>query len=249
MTSTDDVEVRAALKLCEGLGRTPKQAREMIQTGLKRKISISLVYKWFDRFKNGETSIETAARPGRTPIVRPRNVEKVRALIDKDRRLTIRAIANELDVSASVVFAIITNDLNMSKVSARWVPRLLSHNDKVRRVECSKEFLQRLARNGDTFLDRIVTLDETWLWYYEPETKAQSSIWKTPQTPPPRKAKSTKCGGKHMYLFFMDRKGMLLQHQIPEGQTMNAEYYSRVSLIIPVTRTNKIDITCIHSLK
>ena len=55
------------------------------------------------------------------------------------------------------------------------------------------------------FLDRIITTDETWLWHFDPETKAQSSVWKTPGTPPPKKAGVNKSGGKHMFVFFMDR--------------------------------------------
>lgn len=38
------------------------------------------------------------------------------------------------------------------------------------------------------FLDCIITTDETWLHYYEPETKQQSSVWKNVDSPPPKQA-------------------------------------------------------------
>lgn len=230
MTSTGDVETRAVIKFCVGLGKTPTQTRSMIEEGLKRKCSRSLVFKWHERYRNGRESIEDDVRCGRPPVVKPSAVDQVREMILQDRRLTIRSIAERLGVSFAVVQEIITRDLNMSKVSARWVPRLLSTEDKARRVERSEHFLRRYRAEGERFLDRIVTLDETWLWHYDPESKAQSSVWKTPQTPPPRKAKVQKSGGKHMYLFLMDRKGMILQHQIPDGQTVNADYYSKVRI-------------------
>jgi hypothetical protein len=56
----------------------------------------------------------------------------------------------------------------MSKVSTRWVQRLLSDHDKARRAERSKAFLRWLELEGDTFLDRIVTFDETWLSHFDP---------------------------------------------------------------------------------
>ena len=96
-------------------------------------------------------------------------------------------------------------------------------------MSCSEEFLERYETEGEAFLDHIVTQDETWLWHYDPETKAQSSVWKTPNTPPPKKARVNKSGGKHMFVFFMDRRGMLLIHQVPEGKTINAAYYSKVT--------------------
>ena len=41
--------------------------------------------------------------------------------------------------------------------------------------------MQRLVeafRSKDDFLLRLVTVDETWVHYYEPENKAQSSVGK-----------------------------------------------------------------------
>ena len=55
----------------------------------------------------------------------------------------------------------------MTNVSACWVPRLLS-------VQILKRFLER---EGDRFLQRISTCDESWLHFYDLETKAESMVW------------------------------------------------------------------------
>ena len=47
---------------------------------------------------------------------------------------------------------------------------------------------------------------------------------------PPKKAKVGKSAKKIMYIFFMDSQGMLLQHPVPSGQTVNKEYYRKVNL-------------------
>ena len=104
----------------------------------------------------------------------------------------------------------------MSRVSARWIQKLLTAEEKVKRLEASRAFLAQ-ARRKRNFLDRIVTTDETWLHYYEPEEKRESSVWKTPGTPPPKKAKVTKSMGKIMYMMFMDRHRMLLTHVVSRG--------------------------------
>ena len=90
--------------------------------------------------------------------------------------------------------------------------------------------MNKIRRGGPRFLDRIITTDESWFHYYDPETKQQSSQWKNADSPPPKKAKVNKSLGKNMFILFMDRKGMILTHAVPRGQTVNSEYYSKVIL-------------------
>jgi hypothetical protein len=64
--------------------------------------------------------------------------------------------------------------------------RQLSADRKAIRVTNSKEHLSRFNREGDMFLNRIITKDEMWVHYSEPETKAQSKKWKRAGSPPPK---------------------------------------------------------------
>ena len=84
-------------------------------------------------------------------------------------------------------------------------------------------FLRFYEREGQQFLDRIVTTDETIICLYEPESKLQLMVWKTPASPPPVKAKTCKSATLYMFVFFMDSKGMLLQYVVPQGRTVNGE--------------------------
>lgn len=47
--------------------------------------------------------------------------------------------------------------------------------------------------------------------------------------PPPKKAKVCKSSGKNTCIMFMERKGILLSHSVPEKQTVNFTYYSKVN--------------------
>ena len=66
--------------------------------------------------------------------------------------------------------------------------RLLSEQEKSVRVQTSKRFLERYAREGERFLQSIITCDELWLHFYDPETKAESMVWKHTSSPPSKKA-------------------------------------------------------------
>jgi histone-lysine N-methyltransferase SETMAR len=90
----------------------------------------------------------------------------------------------------------------MNKVCARWVPRLLTDENKATRVDASREFLRRYVRDGERFLRRIITTDETWVNFYDLESKQESMVWKRPSSPPPKKAKPLQ-DGEESYVYFL----------------------------------------------
>lgn len=50
------------------------------------------------------------------------DVAHVRQLLGSDRRLSIKMVATELNLSATVVFPIVPEDLAMRKVGAKFIP-------------------------------------------------------------------------------------------------------------------------------
>ena len=83
-------------------------------------------------------------------------------------------------------------------------------------------------RDPNDFLLRLVTMDETWLYHYDPETKQQLMEWRHSGSPRPAPKKS-ECKnplGKFLASIFLDQDGILLIDYLPKGQTINAKYYS-----------------------
>ena len=96
-------------------------------------------------------------------------------LVMEDHRLKVQKIAEAVGMSSERVYDILTEELGMKKLSARWVPWLLTLDHKCTRVEMSKQSLTRFQHNQQDFLCQFVTTDKTWVHYYSPETKQQSS--------------------------------------------------------------------------
>jgi hypothetical protein len=44
---------------------------------------------------------------------------------------------------------------------------MLSEENMTNRTEASRQFLRKYSQSGIVFLDRIITADETWLYYYD----------------------------------------------------------------------------------
>ena len=233
-TFAEKVEQRAVITFCVDIGKTPTDTHKFLKQSEKHsKVSRSLIFKWHNRLADGRDGLADDEREGRPSFRESDAVEnEVRDVINSDRRLTVREVADKCGISKTTAHQILGNDLNMNRVCARWVPRILT----------AEHFIKKVNRGGIRFLDRIITADESWFHYYDPETKQQSSQWKHCNSPPPKKAKITKSLGKNMFILFMDRKGMLLTHAVPRGQTVNSEYYSKVINIIITFEINELII-------
>jgi len=81
-----------------------------------------------------------------------------------------------VSTSKTVCHEILNENLGMHRIAAKFVPRLLTDDQKQNRVDASQELLHRV--NGDdNFLKNITTGDETLVYGYDVETKVQSSQW------------------------------------------------------------------------
>ncbi|GFV97322.1 uncharacterized protein TNCV_2038321 [Trichonephila clavipes] len=102
-------------------------------------------------------------------------MQVVETKICENSRFTITTLSLEFpDVSSSVVYKIVTEDLNFKKLCSQWVPRLLTSEHKEKRFAISLDFLIGYKKEGDNMLSRIVTGDKTWVSHITPESKQQS---------------------------------------------------------------------------
>jgi len=81
-------------------------------------------------------------------------------------------------------------------------------------------------RDPNDLLSRFVTMEETWLYHYDPETKQQLMEWPHSDSPRPKKFRVQKSAGKFLASIFWDRHDIILIYYLPKGQTINTEYYS-----------------------
>ncbi|GFG29113.1 hypothetical protein Cfor_00280 [Coptotermes formosanus] len=103
----------------------------------------------------------------------------------------------------------------VSKVSARWVPRLLTTEHRERRLVAVTQLLQHYKREGAQFLDSVVTSDETWVHYFTSESKRANKQWKPFHSPPSKKSENNfSSGDDHCYcvLGFKGRPSPGLPH-------------------------------------
>ena len=74
------------------------------------------------------------------------NVAPVKAVLDKDQRLSVRLMTEEVGLPKTDVHRIITEDLHMRKICAKLVPKNMSDEQKDNRVLVSWELLDRVIK-------------------------------------------------------------------------------------------------------
>jgi len=160
---------------------------------------------WFKRFKEGRISVGEDPRPGRpSTSTNDNHVNRARAVIRGNRRLTAREVADEVGISIGSCPQIFTEKLQMRRVSAKFVTRLLTDEQKQNRVEISQELLAN-ANGNENFIKNITTGDETWVYWNDVETKMQSSQWMGKGSPRQKKNESVKDQGDVGCVFLIGR--------------------------------------------
>ena len=167
------VEYRAVIRYLYLKGKTGKEIHgELADVYGSSAPSYAQVKFWVGEFKLDRTSLEDEARSGRPLDATDEEMcKKVRDLVYSDRRIQVEEIAQALGISHGSVSTILHDRLGMRKLIAHWVPKSLSDEQMATRASVCSALLKRF-RSKDDFLLRLVTVDETWVHYYEPENKA-----------------------------------------------------------------------------
>ena len=184
------------------------------------------VEKWLQLFRQGRESTEDDPRSGRPSTSTSSDcVEAVKTLIDNNRKVTTREVAETLDISIGSVVEILHDHLGMSKISSRWVPRLLTKEMKAARRDLSLVFMNKFDQGPENFLQRIITGDETWLYLHDPESKQASMEWRFKGERAPTKPKMVRSAGKVMVTVFFDAQGVILLDYLEQGKTVTGARY------------------------
>ncbi|CAF5161705.1 unnamed protein product, partial [Rotaria sp. Silwood1] len=90
--------------------------------------------RWAKWFREGREEVEDEARPGR-PVTETttENIEQIRRLIDDDPYSTIEELQEQTGLSYSTTPRIISDHLQLRKITARYIPKHLTDFQRAER--------------------------------------------------------------------------------------------------------------------
>jgi histone-lysine N-methyltransferase SETMAR len=95
-------------------------------------------------------------------------------------------------------------------------------------MKISEECLENFNKNKTDFVHWFITMDETWIHDWTPESKQQSKQWTEARCSAPKKTRLVPAAGKVMASVFWDAEGILFIHYLEKGVTITKEFSSNL---------------------
>ncbi len=224
------IEQRSVIKFLVRQGAMPIQCWRQLQTvyGADRALGKTQTRSWHKKFREGDLDTVTKDKPrsgrGRSGHSQV-NITAIQNQVNEDRRQSMREISAETGISHSTVQRVLRKDLRLRHVSAKFIPWILTDEQKAFRIRICQEHLDCFNQEGIAFLQRIVTGDESSLPTFSPDTKMKTAQWMPRDERRPRKALRSRTRRLTMIMTFFDCNGLIHSEFVPQGETVTADSY------------------------
>jgi hypothetical protein len=132
------------------------------------------IYSILKKVKFGKTTEDQRRFNPKKTVWTASLITSAASAVEDDCRLGVKYLAAVHGVSVYTIHSVLHKDLGLEKKSTRWVPKLLSDEQKEERIRTCSSFIATVQRRSMAMLDNIVTMDETMVCHHTPETKKQS---------------------------------------------------------------------------
>lgn len=106
----------------------------------------------------------------------------------------------------------------------KWMPSTGMGKEMAGRFQSPSDFCSGWEREGDAMLQRIITADKNWVYFYDPVQNAVKPVEAHWFTTPKKVSRNT---GKHVVFFDMEK--LVICHALLKGQTI--ENYMKVCIL------------------
>jgi transposase len=225
----DKIEYRAVMKFFVKEGLTPNEIHsKFVKVYGDYSPSFSTIQKWAAKFKCGRTSLEDDPREGCPKSATPEIIEQVHDTVLKDWRMKVHEIAETIGISKECVGYILHEELDIKKLCTRWVPRLLTADQKGTHMKISEQCLECFNKNKTHFVYRFITMDETWIHHYHQNSNSTQNSGQKPVVQRHRRQGWFHQQERSRHWCFGMLKAFCLLIILKSGKTITVEYYSNL---------------------
>lgn len=215
---SENIEIRAILRHYWKQGfKASKAAKKICEIEGKDTISIRTAQVWYKKFNEGHTSLENQPRSGRPLSLDP---EVLREAVEESPTTSTRRLSAELGPSKDTISRHLKK-LGMIKKRCREIPHEITDAQAKRRIEICRQLL--LNPNDLRWIKRIVTCDEKWVYFDNPDMGSQ---WLNPGQTAKPVAKRERFFSKAMLCVWWNYEGVIHFEVVPNNRSIDSELYS-----------------------
>lgn len=194
-------------------------------------VSYETVRAWYRRFREGDEGLSDHERCGRPKTaVTDENVAKVKDLIESNPRISYDSLQYELGIGRLSLETILHQRLGVKKVTAKFVPHVLTDAQKTARIEWCQTMLSIFKNGTSTMVWDIVTGDETWVRQRDARSIVGRQVWCYEDEEPVPEVRPSSWVGKQMVATFFTKGGHLVTVAVEHHRTVTAKWYTEVCL-------------------
>ena len=146
-------EMRSVIRFLNAKNMKPAEIHcQLCDVNEEHAMSSSMVWRWVRLFNEGRENVHDDPRGGRPSVV---NKDLARA-VEQNKRFISSLSLHFPQISRSRPHEIVSDKLEFRKLCARWVPKMLTEEHKLKRQASALDFLTRYSEEGDNFLGRVV---------------------------------------------------------------------------------------------
>lgn len=188
--------------------------------------SFDFVYRWVREYKNGHDTALDQPKSGRPlEIDYSTLAPTVKKVIAENPHVSIDQLLTTFSVSVGTMHRLVTGMLGLKKPSTKWVPHVLSDEQKLKRVQACKTLLEGYKKQSNAFLQALVTMDESWVLSHDPLTRVESMEWVASSSQVSIRPKLDCRKHKVMLCLWWDCGGILFAKFMPDGKTVDSNKY------------------------
>ena len=139
-------------------------------------------------------------------VLTEKNVATVKTLIEEDARYTVQEIEELSGIHSSSVLKILHERLGLRKISTRWVPHLLTDEQKQSRVRLASQVIEKYDK-------------------CDPRRLEENKVWVSSEGDRPVIVHCCKTSNRMLYAIFLDSKGPVLQIPVPKASSVTGKFY------------------------
>ena len=232
---TEITEIRTVIKFFVSCGLTNGQIHEWLEKGFGyNAVTLRTVETWAARFRAGRTSVEDDVRSGR-PTEDGRDA-LILSHIEENPNASTRSMSDALGIPLTSVYRILTQ-LHFQYFKCKWVPHRLSDDQKFKRVERSKELLEKLGPMSDRQLANVITEDESWFFF----SNGSDGQWRLCLEDVDQNVSHTIGSKKLLISVFWGTRSFHLIEALPDGGSFTSDYLcddllQKLQTVMSVTR-------------